>query len=550
MTISSRAVGFIWVIVAALLFIPFLGNVHLFDWDEINFAEIAREMRVSKNYGEPQINFIPFTEKPPLFFWLQAISMKLFGVNEFAARFPNALLGVLVLPLLYHTGKKLKDARFGLLWTLVYMGAILPHLYFKSGIIDPWFNFFIFSSLHCLINAAWKQDQKLTNTGWLVAGGIFLGLAILTKGPAALLIMGLTFLVYWLSQRFRMFISFPQLLLFGVTALLVTGIWFGVNYIQYGSRFIIDFTIRQWELLTTEDAGHGGFFLYHFVVLFFGCFPATVFLLQSLFRTGATERNLKDYKKWMSILFWVVLILFTIVKTKIVHYSSLCYYPLSFLAAYSLYNIISKKWPLQLWMKWLLIISGLPFVIAPFAFAWFGQHINDLKPLLEQDAFAVENLQAKIHWTGWEFLPGLLLIIVLILSLAWFKKQQLQKAVYLLFIGTTVYVQVLLFFLVKRVEGYSQRANIEFWKSHAAEDCYMVTYGYLSYTLYFYGEMKAHPNKNYSDDKWLLKGAIDKPLYISCRVEDKEELEKEIADAIFLYNSNGFYFYKRLPSFK
>ncbi len=546
-TVTSRRATFYWVSIAAILFIPFLGNVHLFDWDEINFAEIAREMVVSNNYGEPQINFIPFTEKPPLFFWLQAISMKMFGVNEFAARFPNALLGVLVLPLLYRTGKKLRDNRFGLLWALVYMGTVLPHLYFKSGIIDPWFNFFIFSSLHCLVLSAWKRSAQKNNTWLLIAGGVFLGLAILTKGPAALLIVGLAFLVYWLSERFRMFISIPQLLIFAGATLLVTGLWFGINYLQYGSKFIVDFTIRQWELLTTEDAGHGGFFLYHFIVIFFGCFPATVFLLQSLFNSTGSTRHFADYKKWMAVLFWVVLILFTIVKTKIVHYSSLCYYPLSFLAAVSLYNIASGKWGMQRWMKWLLVVSGLPFLIAPFAAAWFGKHIDQLKPLLEQDPFAVENLQANIHWSGWEFLPGLWLILVLVVSFIWIKQREFMKAFYLLFAGTAIYVQLTLFFLISNIEGISQRANIEFFKSHSKEDCYMATYDYLSYTLFFYGEMKPHTNKNFSDKEWLLKGNIDKPVYISCRVESKEQLAKDIPDAVFLYNSNGFYFYKRLP---
>ena len=51
----------------SLLFFPFLGKVALFDWDEINFAEIAREMIVTKDYLNVQINFQPFWEKPPLF---------------------------------------------------------------------------------------------------------------------------------------------------------------------------------------------------------------------------------------------------------------------------------------------------------------------------------------------------------------------------------------------------------------------------------------------------------------------------------------------------
>ena len=98
-----------WLIVvlwAAVLFFPFLGAVHLFDWDEINFAESAREMLVSGNYQQVQINFVPFMEKPPLFFWLQALSMKLFGVNEYAARFPNALTGLVTLLLVFQLGKR------------------------------------------------------------------------------------------------------------------------------------------------------------------------------------------------------------------------------------------------------------------------------------------------------------------------------------------------------------------------------------------------------------------------------------------------------------
>ena len=51
------------VVLAALAFVPFLGSVHLFDWDEINFAEAAREMIVTKNYLTVQINFQPFWQE-------------------------------------------------------------------------------------------------------------------------------------------------------------------------------------------------------------------------------------------------------------------------------------------------------------------------------------------------------------------------------------------------------------------------------------------------------------------------------------------------------
>lgn len=65
---NERKHYYIVALIGALLFIPFLGQVHLFDWDEINFAESAREMMVSGNYFQVQVNFQPFWEKPPLFF--------------------------------------------------------------------------------------------------------------------------------------------------------------------------------------------------------------------------------------------------------------------------------------------------------------------------------------------------------------------------------------------------------------------------------------------------------------------------------------------------
>ena len=105
--------------IAACFFIPFLGAVHLFDWDEINFAESAREMLVTGNYSKVQIDYHPFWEKPPLFFWLQAMSMHVFGVNEFAARFPNAVTGIITLITFFLIGRKLYDEKFGWLWVLL-----------------------------------------------------------------------------------------------------------------------------------------------------------------------------------------------------------------------------------------------------------------------------------------------------------------------------------------------------------------------------------------------------------------------------------------------
>ena len=79
---SIRRTQVLIVVVSALLFLPFLGGVRLFDWDEVNFAECAREMIVTGDYMHMQIDFRPFYEKPPIFIWLQVLCMKVFGINE------------------------------------------------------------------------------------------------------------------------------------------------------------------------------------------------------------------------------------------------------------------------------------------------------------------------------------------------------------------------------------------------------------------------------------------------------------------------------------
>jgi hypothetical protein len=197
-------------------------------------------------------------------------------------------------------------------------------------------------------------------------------------------------------------------------------------------------------------------------------------------------------------------------------------------------------------MKAVTIITGLPFVIAPFVAAYLGKNISQLKPLLSKDPFATENLQAKVVWSGWEFIPGLLLAFALIASIYFFNRQKHQRAVWILLGGAAMFTQLTLFFLIGRIEAISQRASIEFWEAHKEEDCYFTSYGYKTYTYFFYGRVKPAP-KAFKEQSQLIKGIIDKPVYISCKVTQKDELEKELTDAVFLYNKNGFYFYKRLP---
>lgn len=543
------------VLLAALFFLPFLGGVHLFDWDEINFAELAREMLVTGDWLRLQINFERFTEKPPLFFWLQAISMSVFGVGEYAARLPNAVLGVFVLPFLYVSGKFLIDRKFGFLWALSWFGSILPFLYFKSGIIDPFFNFFIFNGLFFIIHYIWKNKEEpdvyfsKSKNAYLWIAGISIGLAILTKGPVAYLIIALTVGSYWLVNRFKSFISIVTLVWISLIAVGVFSLWLLADTVLNGTDFLEEFTIRQWELLTRNDAGHGGFPGYHFVVLFFGCFPASIFALRSLASLGDLKSHIKDFQKWMIILLTVILVLFSVVSTKIVHYSSMAYYPITFLCALALWRSMEDKSTFKVWTNVLLVVVGLIAIFISIILPLAGMHIEELKPIFEKDAFAQANLRAEVNWTVIDFFPALLLVAAIIAYLSLVKSRKLL-AYKSLFYGVAIWCMVTLGLFIQKIEQISQNAAVEFFESYAQKDVYVSTFGYKSYVPWFYSKIQNHNNPKAIEREWLLHGEIDKDVLISTKITKVDKLEEQIPDAEFLYEKNGFYFYKRSAQLK
>jgi len=540
---KNKYIQILIAIAAAILFIPFLGNVHLFDWDEINFAESAREMIVSGDYLNVQINFIPFWEKPPLFIWIQVLSMKIFGINEFAARFPNAIIGIITLLVIYNIGKRIYNIKFGLIWVLVYAASILPHFYFKSGIIDPLFNLFIFLGIYYFFLFSDKQSKKPLL--YVALSAAFIGLGILTKGPVAFLLFFLTGAIYMIINKlYKQFLQIKVILVYAFTVALVGGFWFILQILSGNFNIIIDFIEYQIRLFSEEDAGHGGFMFYHFIVLFIGVFPASVFTLKS-FRKYKEENSLKkSFKQWMIILFWVVLILFTIVNTKIVHYSSMCYFPLTFLAAYIIFNIFDKKQQFDLWMKittgFLSVLIGSAVIVLQLIVKYKEKIIvsNIIK-----DDFAVGNLQATVYWSGFEFLVGVLLIVGVIFSIIFLKTA--KKQIIGIFLSSLLFTNLSMIIIVPRIEQYSQNAAISFYKKIAKEDCYVDTFGFKSYANYYYFNKQIPENENAWNKNWLLKGNIDKKVYIVCKNTAAGNFEKEYPGFKKIEEKNGFIFYER-----
>ncbi|MBL4703022.1 MAG: glycosyltransferase family 39 protein, partial [Flavobacteriales bacterium] len=533
------------IVLGALFFFPFLGYVHLFDWDEINFAESSREMMISGNFFQNQINFEPFWEKPPLFFWLQSISMSIFGLNEFGARFPNALFGIITLLFIFNIGKRLYNDRFGIMWALLYLGSLLPHLYFRSGIIDPIFNLFIFGSLYYIVRTIQESHPKKA-ANFAVISGILIGLAIITKGPVGLLILLLTVIIFWILNRFRSITTLKNLFLFTLFALLTSFLWFGYETFKNGPWFLGEFFAYQIELFTGAEggaaAGHQQPFYYHFIVILVGCFPISILALGNLFGSRYLDDRL-HFRKWMNILFWVVMILFSIVSTKIVHYSSMAYLPLSFMAAYYLFQVDRGKENMSKWLSMAVGFLGIAFALAiAFIPILILNKESWLLPYLKDD-FAVDALSMDVSWTGFESGIGIPFLFFVIAGVYQLFKKKVFRFVVINAIGLSLMLLLTSIFILPKIERYSQGPAIDFYQSLKGKDAYIWPLQHKSYGHYFYaqtqplqtgdglsfqknlilkeldkekyGELKGKERLTYhvKIQNWLLKGKIDKPVY-------------------------------------
>ncbi|OAV42732.1 hypothetical protein A3850_015950 [Lewinella sp. 4G2] len=532
-------------VVAGLCFLG-TNQLYLFDWDELNFAEVSREMSRSGNFLAPQINYAPFHEKPPLFFWMQAFCTKIFGASPRGARFPNLIAGVITIILLARWGRRARP-KGSESWPWLLGGSLLPLLYFQSGIIDPWYNLFILLGL-------WPSHRGQPS-GWraICQGGLFLGLAVLTKGPVALLIAALLWSVLLVSQpqdRPRRLLAYGAA---GLLALLPMAIWVGLVWQQDGGVFAREFITYQWRLFLREDAGHGGFPGYHVIVLLLGCFPAAWLALPALFRrqvfASATDRG-------MRALFWIVLILFSIVNTKIVHYSSLCYFPLAWFAARALgEGILIKGWRRAVATG--LLGTWLLYTIIAIAVPTLGQTVPQWIHFVE-DAELVSRLELNVEWPWYTFLPAIVGVAGIV---AWWvlgrragpntaaaRSRLLGTRGSALLFLTPLLLLTSLYTIVPRVQTYSQGAPTQFFRQLAGRDVYVGTAYYKSYAHYYFAEL---PPDRYAEGcqerQCRFHEKITKPLFFASPLRVTEQVLREVPDAILLRSEGGFSFYVREP---
>ncbi len=187
----------------AVAFFQLLGRFPLIDPDESRYAEIPREMLELGDFITPHLDYVKYFEKPPLHYWLNALSFSVFGQNEFAARFAGTLCGLLGVLLTYHLGRKLFGRRQGLLAALILGTATGYLVQARINFTDMTLTFCLSACLGFYVVAT--RDNEPHKGWYYYLFYLFAALAVLAKGLIGIVLPGAVIFCYLLaSKRWRL----------------------------------------------------------------------------------------------------------------------------------------------------------------------------------------------------------------------------------------------------------------------------------------------------------------------------------------------------------
>ena len=313
---------------AAAVLLPLLGHRPLTDWDEGIYAEIAREMLCAhtlQGFLAPHWNGHLWFEKPPLQMWLTAASLRLFGLNAFAARLPSALAGIATVTLLHAWLLRRVNALTAWLSTVILLSAFGFQHVARVGETDT------LLALFCLL-ATLGLAELLKNRplGWILFWTGF-ALALLTKGAGSLP-LPLTALLLTLLNPRQLLRHARSFALGAALFLALTLPWHIYAYIHFGDTFLSPYLgLHVLHRATAAIEGHITHPWFYLWVLFIS---APLFsLLYPAALTATFRRPDLSLLRPLALFALVELVLFSAARTRLPHYIAPAYPPLAAITA-------------------------------------------------------------------------------------------------------------------------------------------------------------------------------------------------------------------------
>ncbi len=313
----------LWLILISwIAFLWNLGAIGLVDKTEPMFVEASRQMYLTGDWITPYWNGETRFDKPPLSYWLISLSFKLFGVNEWAARFPSALFAIALVVLSFYTllsfgslnlnspksstGEK-TQSNPDKLWFSASLGAAIVALnpfwvaWGRTGVSDMFLSSNIgLALLSFFIGYAQPKNDSNKPLGlsvknwWYVGYWVFMALGVLAKGPVAIVLPGITVIAFLLFVgRFVEVVKETPWLL-GIGSFIAIAVpWFILVTLEHGQEYINTFFgLHNVQRFTSVVSRHPGAWYYYFPVVLVGLIPWSIFLPLAIARLRFWKRKL------------------------------------------------------------------------------------------------------------------------------------------------------------------------------------------------------------------------------------------------------------------
>lgn len=323
-------------------FLLFLGGTPLIDPDEGRYAEIPREMLQRGDLITPTLNYVKYFEKPPLLYWINAASLKLFGLNEFAARLPSALCGLMTVLTTYIFARRLYDRRTALLSALI-LGTSAGFV-IQSRIIltDMLLTFCLTAALGAFIVAAQRDGRRGSVLPWYLFY-LFCALAVLAKGLIGIVFPGGIIFFYLLATNRWHLLKRMRLASGTLLFLAVAAPWF-VAVSLVNPEFARFFFIHEhFERFTSTVHGRHQPFWFFIPVMLGTMLPWSFFIPGSIARVWR-ERRLNNGDTGIYLLIWVLLIFlfFSKSSSKLVPYMLPIFPPLAVMIGHRISSAVES----------------------------------------------------------------------------------------------------------------------------------------------------------------------------------------------------------------
>lgn len=306
-----------WALAGAVLlsFFAAMGGYALFDLDEGAFSQATLEMLASGEYLMTYLDGQPRYDKPILIYWLQALSVRLFGAGEFAFRLPSALAASAWAVALFYFARQVLDRPTAAVAVLIMVNALVVTIIGKSATADALLNLWL-----ALIFFDMYRYYLAPSNSRAMRVYLWMALGVLTKGPIAVALpfaVGTIFFVW--SGAGRQWLRALTHPLGWLVLLVVATPWHVLVYLEHGTAFFEGFLLRHnVERFTDGLHGHRGNPLYYVFMLPLVLLPFTGWFFRILGRARDSVSEPLDRLLW--IWFAVVFVLFSFSQTQLPHY--------------------------------------------------------------------------------------------------------------------------------------------------------------------------------------------------------------------------------------